>query len=195
MIYGLGFFILLLIAAVAIESMRNRQKEETRYHATLSRTMVLTSDAFPEGGHLPDASTWKGEGISPPLAFSNIPHGAKSLALSVTDEELPMPSLPLFNIVHWGMYNIPADIEELKEGVTGAELEAAGIRSIRNWSGENRYYPPRPLYGDHRYAFRIYALDVEKLDPQIRNRNALLAAMKGHVLAYGELNGHCRRQT
>jgi Raf kinase inhibitor-like YbhB/YbcL family protein len=193
MIYGLGFFVLLLIAAVAIESMRNRQKEENRYHAGLPRTVILESDSFSEGGHIPDAFTFRGEGISPPLAFSNLPPGAKSLALSVTDEELPVPSLPLFNIVHWGIYNIPAEIEELKEGVTGAELEAAGIRSIRNWSRETRYYPPRPLYGDHRYAFRIYALDKASLDPGIRNRDALLAAMKGRILAYGELNGHCRR--
>jgi Raf kinase inhibitor-like YbhB/YbcL family protein len=193
MICGLGFFVFLLAAAAAVEWMRNRQKGEIRYHAALPRTVILQSDAFPEGGHIPETYTFRGEGISPPLAWSNQPPGARSLALAVTDEELPVPAFPLFNIVHWGLFNIPAGAKEFRQGLTGAELENANIRAIRNISGKTGYLPPRPLYGDHRYAFRIYALDVEKLDSQIRDRNALLAAMKGHILAYGELNGHCRR--
>jgi Raf kinase inhibitor-like YbhB/YbcL family protein len=193
MIIGLALLVLCIGGMAGIGWLRIRYGEEIRYHSALQRTIILLSDAFPEGGHIPETFTCKGDAVSPPLKWSNVPPGTKSLALMVTDEELPVPAFPLFNIVHWGLYNIPGPTANFAEGLTDAELNNAHIRAIPNWSRGTGYYPPRPLYGDHRYAFRIYALDVGKIVEGIRNRNTLLAAMKGHILAYGELNGHCER--
>jgi Raf kinase inhibitor-like YbhB/YbcL family protein len=190
-----GWTILVLLAGLVagIGWMRIRYMEDVRYHAGLRRTIILRSDAFPEGGHIPEPFTCKGEGSSPPLTWSNLPTGTKSLALLVTDEDLPAPTFPFFNIVHWGLYDVPGKIPNCAQGLTDGNLKRGQVRQIPNWSRRTGYYPPCPLYGDHRYAFRIYALDVQRIGGEIRNRDALLAAMKGRILAYGELNGHRRR--
>ena len=183
---------LLVFTAAAVALMRRRETADAEYHSTLRRSILLHSDAFAEGGRMPDAHTFRGEGASPPLAWTGVPPGTKSLVLLVTDEDLPSKSFPLFKIVHWGLYDIPAASGSLAQGVTEADWTAAGISAIRGWGGR-RYLPPRPASGNHRYAFRIYALDAERLDGGIRSRAALLRAMQGRILAYGELNGRCER--
>jgi Raf kinase inhibitor-like YbhB/YbcL family protein len=194
MIFGLSLLGLFAFAAAGIAWMRLRQGREIRYHAALRRTVILRSDAFAHGETIPETFTCRGEALSPPLAWSNLPPGTKSLALVVTDEDLPVPVFPFFHIVHWGLYNIPGSVANFAEGLTDADLETAKIRAVRNWSGGTRYYPPCPLYGDHRYAFRMYALDAQRFDDGIRSRSGLLKAMKPHILAYGELIGRCQRR-
>ena len=193
MLYGVIILVLCAGAAAGVGWMRYRQSEEFRFHAALARSIQLRSNAFLNGESIPDEYTCRGEGISPPLAWLHLPPNSKSLVLMVTDEELPVPAFPLFNIVHWVLINIPAGTDGFPAGVAEAELAKAGIRSLPNWSRETGYYPPCPLYGNHRYAFRIYALDMERMDAGIRNRSGLLKAMRGHILAYGEWNGYCRR--
>jgi hypothetical protein len=92
-------------------------------------------------------------------------------------------------IVHWVLYNIPRDVAELPSNATDADFGELGIVVGRNWSRETNYYPPCPLYGRHRYVFRIYALDIDTIQPETNDRRGVFKAMESHVLAYGELSG------
>ena len=175
--------------AVLVWRMAARQQAEAKYHAGLVRALRISSDAFEDNGDVPSKFSCEGEGISPPLKWSDLPEGTRSLVLLVTDEDLPTPGFSLFKIVHWVLYNIPSDVTGLAPGVTGAELSELGIEVGPNWSREARYYPPCPVSGRHRYVFRLYALDVDAIQPETDNRQGVLRAMENHVLAYGELNG------
>jgi Raf kinase inhibitor-like YbhB/YbcL family protein len=137
---------LLIVGGIAILvwRMAARQQAEARYHASLTRALQISSDAFEDNGDI---------------------------------------------IVHWVLYNIPGDVAGLDSGVTDTELSDLGIKVGPNWSGETRYYPPCPVSGRHRYVFRLYALDVDAIQPETDNRQGVLRAMENHVIAYGELNG------
>jgi hypothetical protein len=64
-------------------------------------------------------------------------------------------------------------------------------RQGSNSKSERGYFGPRPPAGDppHPYHFQIFALDTTLDLPDGFNRHALLQAMRGHVLAEGELVG------
>ena len=182
---------LLIVGGVAILVWRMvaRQQAEAHYHAGLTHSLQIASDAFEDHDSIPAEYSCEGEGISPPLRWSNLPEGTKSLVLLFTDEDLPTPDLSLFKIVHWVLYNIPSAVMGLDPGVTSAELSELGIEVGPNWSRETRYYPPCPVSGRHRYVFRLYALDVEAIRPTTDNRQGVLKAMENHVIACGELSG------
>jgi Raf kinase inhibitor-like YbhB/YbcL family protein len=174
---------------ILIWRMHAGQQAEARYHSSLVRSLQVSSDAFEDQGGIPSEFSCEGEGISPPLKWADLPQGTQSLVLLVTDEDLPSPSFSLFKIVHWVLYNIPSDATGLDAGVTGAELSELGIRAGLNWSREARYYPPCPVSGRHRYVFRLYALDIDAIQPEEDNRSGVLKAMENHIIAYGKLNG------
>jgi Raf kinase inhibitor-like YbhB/YbcL family protein len=182
---------LLIVGGVAILVWRMvaRQQAEARYHAGLARSLQISSDAFEDNGDLPVDCSCEGKGISPPLKWSNLPEGTRSLALLVTDEDLPAISFPLFKIVHWMLYNIPVEMSELARGVNDAELSQLGIEVGPNWEREAQFYPACPVSGRHRYASRLYALDVDTIQPKANNRSGVLRAIENHVIAYSELNG------
>jgi Raf kinase inhibitor-like YbhB/YbcL family protein len=186
---------LLLVGGIAILlwHMYSRQQAEASYHASLVRSVQIGSDVFEDNGDIPIEFSCEGEGISPPLKWSGVPEDSRSLVLLATDDELPTPRLGLFKIVHWVLYNIPCDVAELPAGATDADFGELGIVAGRNWSRETSFYPPCPLYGRHRYVFRIYALDADTIRPETNDRRGVLKAMRGHVLAYGELSGFCAR--
>jgi len=186
-----GIPLLLIVGGIAILLWRmySRQQAEASCHASLDRSVQIGSDAFEDNGSIPIEFSCKGEGISPPLKWSSVPEGARSLVLLVTDDELPTPRLRLFKIVHWVLYSIPRDVAKLPSNATDADLGELGIVAGRNWSRETNYYPPCPLYGRHRYVFRMYALDIGTIQPETNDRRGVFKAMEGHVLAYGELSG------
>ena len=187
-----GIPLLLMIGGIAIFLWRmySLLQAEASYHASLVRSVQISSDAFEDKGNIPIEFSCKGEGISPPLKWSGAPEGTKSLVLLVTDDELPTARLRLFKIVHWVLYNIPNDVAELpSNATTDAAFGEWGIMAGRNWSRKTNYYPPCPLYGRHRYVFRIYALDVVRIQPETNDRRGVFKAMENHVLAYGELSG------
>jgi Raf kinase inhibitor-like YbhB/YbcL family protein len=190
-----GIPLLLIVGGIAILLWRtvSRQQAEASYHAGLARSVQIGSDAFEDNGDIPIEFSCKGEGISPPLRWSSVPEDTRSLVLLVTDDELPTPRLGLFKIVHWVLYNIPRDVAELPANATEADISELGIVAGRNWSRETNFYPPCPLYGRHRYVFRIYALDTDTIQPETNDRQGILKAMQGHVLAYGELSGFYAR--
>src|SRR5207245_9701410 len=135
--------------------------------------------AFQAGGDFPAKFTCNGANISPELQISGVANEAKSLVLIVDD-----PDAPRGLFTHWIAWNIDPKTTRVAEN--GAPT--AGIQGTNDF-GKRIYGAPCPPSGTHRYFFKIFALDI-KLDLKPSARRAELdAAMRGHVLAQGELMG------
>lgn len=125
---------------------------------------------------IPVKYTCSGENINPEISISGIPAETKSLALIMDD-----PDAPSGDFVHWVMWNI------LTDGKI-SENSAPGVQGVNDF-GENKYGGPCPPSGTHHYHFKIYALDTKLELPTETDKQGLLKAMEGHVLASGELVG------
>ena len=147
-------------------------------------TMIITSPAFTHQGMIPARHTCDGPDTSPPLAWSGVPPGAKSLALIVDDPDAPDPAAPRRTWVHWVLYNVPPTTSGLPEG----ETPAGALQGI-NDAHDPGYGGPCPPIGRHRYFFKLYALDTMLPDLKRPTKAALEKAMQGHVLAQAELIG------
>lgn len=145
----------------------------------------LTSPAFAHGAEIPPQYTCDGRDISPPLAWSGVPAGTRSLALIVDDPDAPDPRAPRMTWVHWVLYNLPASGAGLPEEAQLPPGAKAGINDFQR----TRYGGPCPPIGRHRYFFRLYALDTILPDLGRATKAQLVQAMAGHVLAEAELVG------
>ncbi len=152
--------------------------------------IVVTSPAFKEGTPIPTRHTCDGEDVSPALAWTGIPEGAKSIVVICDD-----PDAPVGTWVHWVLYNVPATAQGLPEGVAKAETLPDGSRQGLNDFGRVGYGGPCPPRGKpHRYYWRVYALDTMLSLPSRATRKAVDNAMRGHVLASGVLMGTYARR-
>ena len=143
----------------------------------------ITSSAFQEGGNIPSKFSCDGGNASPPLQISGVPSAAKTLVLIVDD-----PDAPGGLFTHWIVWNIPPQTTTIPEG-SGAK----GTQG-KNDFGRSGYGGPCPPSGTHRYAFKVFALD-RQLDLSGGAKRAQLdAAIKGHVIAQGELTGRYSRK-
>ena len=141
-------------------------------------TMKITSSAFHEGANIPSKFTCDGSDTSPPLQRAGVPSGAKSLVLIVDD-----PDAPGGLFTHWLAWNIPPQTGSIAEGSA-----AQGVQGANDF-GKSGYRGPCPPPGTHRYSFKIFALDREMELRSGAKRSQVDAAMKGHVIAQGELVG------
>lgn len=151
--------------------------------------IALSSAAFAEGGMIPSKYTCDGEDVSPPLKWDSVPDGTKSIALICDD-----PDAPMGTFVHWVLYNLPAEMRDLPEKMPRDGALPNGARQGVSDFGRIGYGGPCPPGGTHRYYFKLYALDAE-IDPSRPGltKGDLLKAMKGHVLAEGQLVGKYAR--
>lgn len=144
----------------------------------------LSSSAFAHQAPIPVKYSCDGENISPPLAWSDPPGGTVSFAL-INDD----PDAPVGVWVHWVLYNIPAEIRELREAIPAQDELADGSLHGQNSWGRVDYGGPCPPSGTHRYFFKLLALDsMLELGPGA-DTQTLTAAMEGHILAEAELMG------
>jgi len=166
----------------------NQKQIETKEKESIMG-IQLTSSAFKEGEPIPSKFTCEGEDISPPLKWSDLPQGTKSLAL-ISDD----PDAPVGTWVHWVIYNIPPTVNELEEGIPTAKEVPNGAKQGMNDFKKIGYGGPCPPSGTHRYFFKLYALDIELgLDPGA-TKNDLLKAIEGHILEMGQLMGTYQRK-
>ncbi len=186
----LAIFVL-AAAFIAFAYMRatSARDVDRAYHASIPKTVILHSISFGAGGEIPSAYTCKGERVSPEVSWEGAPDKAQSYALIATDWDGPSPRLRLGNSTHWVLYNIPKDVHEIKSAVRSAELAQKKIEIGKNSSDAAAYMPPCPPLGNHRYIFRLYALDVPQIHPVTPDRDGVMESMTGHVLAYGEIVG------
>jgi len=152
------------------------------FAATAAR-MKITSSAFQQGGNIPTKFTCDGENMSPPLQITGVPAEAKGLALIADD-----PDAPGGLFTHWLVWNLPPQTNSVAEG--SAPKGAQGTNDF----GKSGYGGPCPPSGMHRYYFRVFALDRELDLRSGAKRSQLEAAMKGHVIAQGELMGRYERK-
>ena len=163
-------------------------------------TMKLTSNAFQNNAKINARYTVEGEDDSPPLAWTEVPAGTKTLALICDDPDAPSPKRPAPQPwVHWVIFNIPAGLSELPAGISRelAPAEVPGARQgINSWPSENVGYrgpSPPPGSGRHRYVFKLYALDTELDLKAGATKQRLVEAMAGHILAEVQLTGVYQR--
>lgn len=151
--------------------------------------MNVTSSAFEDGGVIPERYTGDGEDVSPPLSWSGVPAGTNSIAI-ISDD----PDAPFGVWVHWVIFNLPPDLTGLAEGVPAEGTLQNGARQGINGSRTIGYSGPYPPSGYHRYYFKVYALDTTLALKSGITKADLLKAMKGHVLAEGQLMGKYKRK-
>ena len=154
----------------------------------MTAQIKITSSAFEHGASIPDRYTCEGEDLSPPLQWSGVPAGARSLALIVDDPDAPDPAAPKMTWVHWVLYNLAPATTHLDPGVAPSTLPAGTLQGRNDWK-RTGYGGPCPPIGRHRYFHKLYALDVMLPDLKQPTKDQLLKAMDGHVLAQGELIG------
>lgn len=147
-------------------------------------TMTLNSSAFDHGGAIPTKYTGEGEDISPALAWSGPPEGTRSYALVCHDPDAPLVKPGSYGFVHWVLYNIPADVAELPEGV---EEHTAGNNDFGN-TGYGGPMPPEG-HGQHHYFFWLLALDDDLDLPPGLTLWELLEQVEPNVIGMNRLVG------
>lgn len=152
--------------------------------AGASTPLSVKSPAFAAGGPIPMRYSCKGSNISPPLNWSGGAKNATSYALSVED-----PDAPRGTFIHWILYNIPASTHGLKEAVPPSPTLPDGAMQGTNSAGKVGYTGPCPPSGVHHYHFKLYGLDTILKLPSGANRDQLVTAARGHIVAEGELIG------
>ena len=156
--------------------------------------MNLSSSAFVQFADIPSEYTCEGSNHSPPLSWSGVPAGAKSLVLIVDDPDAPDPAAPRMTWVHWVLYNIPPGTTGFEAAISGLSQLPAGTRQgLNDWKQEG-YGGPCPPIGRHRYFHKLYALDTVLPDLHPATKASVEKAMQGHILAQGELVGHYKKK-
>ena len=148
--------------------------------------LKLNSSAFGPQEIIPIRYTCEGKDISPPLAWTGVPNGTRSLALIVDDPDAPDPAAPKMTWVHWVLYNLPPDAIALPEAVK--TLPPGTCQGVNDWKRAG-YGGPCPPRGRHRYFHKLYALDTELPDLGRPTKAQLEEAMRGHILDSAELVG------
>ena len=151
-------------------------------------SLRLSSPAFAHGGAIPERFTADGEGLSPPLAWHNVPESTRSLALIVEDPDAPS----LQPLVHAIVWDLDPAAGEMPEGAIAGDGAAETGRNSFLMSG---WLPPDPPtgHGAHHYAFQLFALAERPALSGTPGRSALVEAMQGKVLAAGLLVGTYQR--
>lgn len=153
-----------------------------------SMGMQLTSSSFEAQGSIPRRFTCEGEDVSPPLSWTGVPEGTKSLALIVDDPDAPDPRAPKVTWVHWVLYNLPPNAGGLAEAADRSGLPEGTGRGRNSWNKAS-YGGPCPPIGRHRYFFKLYALDIRYEHLRQPDKDELEAVMRGHIVAQTELMG------
>ncbi len=153
----------------------------------MAQNFQISSSVYANKGEIPARFTCDGADVSPPLEWSGAPAGTKSFAFIMDDPDAPDPAAPKMTWVHWVLYDIPVDIHGLPE--SGSKHLPAGTREgVNDWK-RTGYGGPCPPIGRHHYFQKLYALDTVLPDLHRPTKDALLAAMRGHVLAQAQLIG------
>ncbi len=145
--------------------------------------MKLTSSAFKHEESIPTQYTCDGANISPPLTISDIPSNTKSLVLIMDDPDVPKYIREDQMWDHWIVFNIPPNTTQIEEGKEPSGQHGLGTGKTLS------YYGPCPPDGEHRYFFKLFALDSQLTLADKSTKKQVEEAMEGHVLAKAELMG------
>jgi Raf kinase inhibitor-like YbhB/YbcL family protein len=146
--------------------------------------LTVRSSVLVPGGEIPERYTQNGENMSPSIEWTKGPSGTRSYVLLAEDAGVDR-SEP---IVHWVMYDINPAMTRIPQAMPAEPTVDAGNQG-KNVRGQSGYIGPKPPAGQtHPYHFQVFALNARlNLDPAKADRDAVVAAMKGKVLASGDL--------
>lgn len=150
--------------------------------------MRLTSDAFKHEGSIPPKHTCDGDNVNPHLAIEGAPEDAKSLVLIMDDPDVPKDLREDGMWDHWVVFNIPSSTTGIAEN-----QEPEGIHG-KGTGGNAAYYGPCPPDREHRYFFKVYALDTPLDLKEGASKKDVEQAMEGHIIDQAELMGRYERQ-
>ena len=189
MSFKFNFIIISVILLLGCGSKNGNKPIEKETNQDNIMELKIISSAFEEGGMIPKEFTCDGDNVSPELSWTGAPAETQSFALICDD-----PDAPAGIWVHWVIYNIPASEKGLHEGVSADKKLYNGTMQGINDFRETGYGGPCPPGGTHRYYFKLYALDITLNIEGNVTKNVLLDAMKGHILAQGQLMGKYTRK-
>jgi Raf kinase inhibitor-like YbhB/YbcL family protein len=177
----LWFFTAALLWAASLPS--NAQK------GARAMSLRLSSAAFEAGGTIPKQFTCDGPDLSPALEWSGAPPNTRSFSLLVDD-----PDAPAGTWVHWVLYDLPAETNQLAEGVPKDEQLSNGARQGKNDFRRIGYGGPCPPPGRaHRYFFKLYALDASLNLNAGASKADVEKTMAGRILAQATLMGRYKK--
>jgi Raf kinase inhibitor-like YbhB/YbcL family protein len=178
----------LLIIGIAFGNLCAKSPDAKKKGVIAMDTIKIESAAFKHLQPIPSQYTCDGADISPPLSWSTIPATAKSLVLIADD-----PDAPAGTWVHWVVYDLPPATDTLQENLPKTDTLAGGGKQGRTDFNRVGWNGPCPPSGTHRYFFKLYALDIALNLPAGKAKKEIEKAMKGHILAKGELAGTYKR--
>ena len=144
--------------------------------------LQLVSPAFEDGAPIPRQYGYTERNVNPPLEIGGVPDDADSLTLVVDDPDAVEPAGKVWD--HWVVWNIDPATETIPE-----DWDASEAVEGQNDYGEHGYGGPNPPDREHRYRFRLYALD-EPVDLAVGStKDELLTAIEGHVVDEAQLEG------
>lgn len=144
--------------------------------------LILESNAFKNGQEIPKKYGYKNNNINPPLNIKQIPQNTKSLVLIMDDPDAMNVVGKIW--VHWILWNIESTIKEIKEN----SIPTGAIEGKTDF-GEIGYGGPAPPDKEHKYIFKLYALD-NKLNLNVgASKEQVEASMKNHIIAEAQLIG------
>ena len=146
----------------------------------IAANFTLDSPAFKEGASIPKKYTCQGEDKSPPFKWSYAPKGTKSFVLICEDPDIPDKVKKIWD--HWIVFNIPATTNHLDEN-------AKGLQMVQNSAGKDEYHGPCPPDRQHRYFWRLLALDTTLDLPAGATKTEVLDKARKHMLGSAELMG------
>jgi Raf kinase inhibitor-like YbhB/YbcL family protein len=154
-------------------------RAETPPDSSAPGSISVTSPAFADGATIPEEFTCRGAGTSPPLSWTGLPSGTRSVAVVVLD-----PDAPSGTFVHWVLVGLAADQAELAAGTV-----PSGTTQARNSAGDVGWTPPCPPSGTHHYRFTVYALDGPVDVPDGADPDTAVRAVQQAGVADGTLTG------
>lgn len=150
--------------------------------------MQFTSPEFNNNSRIPSEYTCDGKDINPPLEISGVPQGAKSLVIIMDDPDVPKHLRADGMWDHWIKFNIPPTIIKIVAGE-----EPKGVSGLGT-SGNLQYHGPCPPDREHRYFFKLYALDSNLSLSEGVIKKEVEKAIKGHILEQAVLVGVYERK-
>ncbi len=151
--------------------------------------MKLKSSAFENYGNIPELYTCEGKDINPPLELIDVPKNAVSCVLIMDDPDVPAFVRKDRMWVHWVIYNIASQTKFIAENSIPPGLQGRGT------GGECCYQGPCPPDREHRYFFKLYALNTLLKVESGLTKEEIEAFMSHHVIAKAELVGlYCKKE-
>ena len=199
------WFVVSMIVALGAVSTAAQQPGAQRGAAPAAPAapaLTLTVAGFPDGGDVPvkfsqaAPGVATGEGLSPAITWANVPAGTQSFFLNMRDMDVAR-NKTTDDQAHWVVWNIPASVTSLPEGVPKGPKLANGAYQF-SATGQMYRGPGAAASGPkHHYMFEIYALDtmldVQPAADAFESRANVMKAIQGHVLGKAVYGGLFKR--